>query len=389
MSQMPLALESSMVGYAQMDELLCPTCDQQVSPQKFEEIQAREREHAAIVERELEDRFARAMARSEAERKAQIEKIQKEAAATVEQAKQDARAREVSVREEATNAAMIAMAPKLAEAAEAKEQLEALKANHETILTKRLEEQNEAKEKEKTEATNAEKAKAFEEKLKLEEKLQDLTRQLQKKRADELGEGAEIDLFEDLKREFPGDEIRRVKKGEPGADIVHNVVHAGKMCGTIIYDSKNRARWSYEYATKLRRDQLAAKADHAILSALKFPENARQIHIYDNVLIANPARVVILVHILRKHLVQTYSLRLSNEARTGKSTKLYEFIMSDVFAQLLDRMATLADKLLDIDVSEKKAHDKTWKTRGGYLCDLQKAHGDLSSAIDRIIDGDE
>lgn len=48
-----------------------------------------------------------------------------------------------------------------------------------------------------------------------------------------------------------------------GADIRHDVVHNGKKCGTIVYDSKNRNAWRDEYATKLRVDQIAAKAEHA------------------------------------------------------------------------------------------------------------------------------
>ncbi len=63
MASIPLMAETATLRHTHVgDELLCPTCDQPVSPEKFDEIQAREREHAAIVERELEDRFARAVA---------------------------------------------------------------------------------------------------------------------------------------------------------------------------------------------------------------------------------------------------------------------------------------------------------------------------------------
>src|SRR5437899_3341789 len=82
---------------------------------------------------------------------------------------------------------------------------------------------------------------------------------------------AEVDLFEAIKGEFPNDEVTRVNKGAAGADIIHNVVHNGKVCGCIIYDSKNRNAWRNEYVAKLRQDQLSAKADHAILSTMVFP----------------------------------------------------------------------------------------------------------------------
>ena len=57
-------------------------------------------------------------------------------------------------------------------------------------------------EQDKTAALNAEKAKAFEENLKLSETVQQLQRKLDNKTAEDLGEGAEIDLFAALKMEF-------------------------------------------------------------------------------------------------------------------------------------------------------------------------------------------
>ena len=74
------------------------------------------------------------------------------------------------------------------------------------------------------------------------------------------------------------------------------MIHNGKECGTILYDSKNRRRWDSAYVDKLARDQRAAQAEHAILSTLAFPQKTRQIHIDrgTGIIIANPARVLAL-----------------------------------------------------------------------------------------------
>jgi len=117
-------------------------------------------------------------------------------------------------------------------------------------------------------------AKHFEETQRLTGKVEDLARQLERKTANELGEGAELDLFESLKQEFEGDQIMRVSKGAAGADSIHDVVHRGKICGRLVYDAKNRNAWRNEYVTKLREDQITAQAEHAILSSLKFPADA-------------------------------------------------------------------------------------------------------------------
>ena len=117
--------------------------------------------------------------------------------------------------------------------------MSALQASHEETVKTRTAEVREAMEKANMEAVNAERAKNFEEKLKLEEMVADLQRKLQNKTTEELGEGAEVDLYEVLKAEFPNDDIQRVGRGKPGADIIHKVRHNGAVCGTIVYYSKN------------------------------------------------------------------------------------------------------------------------------------------------------
>jgi hypothetical protein len=367
----------------------CPWCDQAISHEKFEEIHARieaaERQRLALFERRLREQAAR----EQAQAKAAVEQVQKEAAATVEKLQKDAVAREAAIRAEGKKAGEAAMAPMVAEAdalkKEAERQVIALKAKQEAVLSKRLHEQREVLEKASTEAVNAEKAKAFNEKLKLDAKLQAMQRQLQQKRADELGEGAEVDLFEVLKAEFPDDRIKRVNKGTPGADIIHEVVHNGRVSGKIVYDSKNRSAWQNGYVAKLRKDQLAAEADHAVLSTMAFPAGARQLHVKDGVIIANPARVIVVVQMLRKHLLQTHSLRLSKESRNEKTARLYEFITSDRCVQLFDQIETLTEDLLEVDVKEKRAHDTTWSRRGELIKAAQRAHGTFVSEVERII----
>jgi len=379
----------------------CPWCDQPIPPEKFEEIngriRAKERDRALDVERRIKEQVAVERAQAEARARVDIENVRKEGAAAVEKAKEEAAKREADARVEARRVAEAASAAKVAEAEQARkaaeQKLQTAKVEQENMLIQRLKEQRDALEKANAEAVNAERAKAFTEKLKFEEKLQEMTRQLQQKSAEELGEGAELDLFEDLKTEFPEDKISRVDKGTAGADIIHKVVNNGKICGCIIYDSKNRNAWRNDYVTKLRKDQLAASADHAILSTHIFPTGARQIHIQDGVLIANPARVIALVELLRKQIVQIHGLRLSNDARDQKTTQLYEFITSDRSTQLLDHIEVQTDDMLELEIKEKKAHDANWRKRGELIRSVQRARADFTSEIDRIIgtaaDGDQ
>ena len=234
-------------------------------------------------------------------------------------------------------------------------------------------------------AVNAEKAASFEERLKIQTKFEELKRAYEQKTAEELGEGAEIDLYEALKGEFEGDRIERINKGQPGADILHTVMHNGKECGRIIYDSKNHKQWRNDFVTKLASDQMAAKAEHAVLSTSKFPKGARHLHVQDGVVLAGPARVVALVQVIRRHLVQTHTLRLSNEERARKTAALYDFITSERCTGILARIDAHTDDLLELQVKEKKAHDATWKRQGELVRSVQRVRAELTTEIDAIV----
>ena len=389
----------------------CPYCEQPIPNEKAEQVRARteakKRELSESVTARLAQKFAVEKAQMETGAKALVDQARSEGAAALEKMKSEIASREAVAREngkkaaeamqqerlaeqERTSLTLIAtLQEKLVEAekikGEAAGQVEALKASHATELDERIQQAREALEADKANSLNAANAKHFEDTQKLSAKLEDFARQLEKKTANELGEGAEIDLFEALKDEFEGDRIKRVGKGAAGADIIHMIIHNDKVCGKIVYDSKNRNAWRNEHVTKLRDDQVAEKAEHAILAALKFPSDQRQLCIQDGVIIANPARVVALVQMIRRHVVQVHTLRLSNTERAKKTAELYEFIRSERCAQLFERIDGHAESLRRLQEQEKKAHDATWNRQGTLYHGIQKICGELTSEIDRII----
>jgi hypothetical protein len=319
---------------------------------------------------------------------------------TSEQALVEAQAtaavREVEIRAEVSAAAEAAAKVQIGAAEQAKADAEAkaaaaeataknLQETYEAQLNERLQEQRAALEADKIAAINGEKSATFEERQKLANKVEELQRALEKKTAEELGEGAEINLFEALKAEFETDRIMRATKGQQGADILHTVIHNGRECGTIIYDSKNHNAWRNDFVTKLRSDQLSAQADHAVLSSNKFPTGARQLHIQDGVVIASPARVVTLIQLVRAHLVQSHTLRMSNAERTEKTAALYNFITSQQCADSFARLDELAESLLDIQTKEVKVHENVWKQQGVAIRSAMKVQAELRNQIDSII----
>jgi hypothetical protein len=368
-----------------IDGETCPWCEQEIPPERLEEIRgkiaAREREQTHAITTKLEEQYA-----------LQFDELRKGKEADVAKVKEDAAAEALRIRQAATETAEAlvrdkdtAVAHAQAKTAEAEGKLAKLSEQYELTLNERLGSQREILEKAKDDAINAEKAKVFDENLKLSNKVNELQRALEKKTNEELGEGAEIDLIEDLKKAFPNDRIERVAKGAPGADILHRVMHNGRECGTIIYDSKNHKMFRNEHVTKLLEDQLAAKAEHAILSTHKFPAGTRQLHMQDGVLLANPARVVSVVTLIRRHLLQAHTLRLSSAERESKTAALYSFITSERRTQLFSQIDAHAEELLEQLAKEIRWHENAWKKQGEAIRSIQKAQAEIANEIGCIV----
>jgi hypothetical protein len=367
----------------------CPWCDQPITHQKFEEIRRRmlqaEQQRFAI----LKEDFARKMAAAEADAALALQQARNEAAASAERrvhaVRAEARATaEAALADQFTHLQSRLTSSEQARAA-AQDRIAELTTAHEIAVTQRIAAMEQAHHTDKEAAVLAERAKAFDESQRLQLKLQDLQRQIEGKTAHELGEASEVDLFEELRNAFESDRIRRVGKGVNGADVIHEVVHNGKVCGKIIYDSKNRNAWQNEFASKLRADKLAEQADHAVLSSNKFPKGTQQLHNQDGVIIANPGRVLAVAEILRRNIVQTHELRIGNEERERKTVALYAFITSERCKQLLDAIDAQATKMLELDAAEEKAHRLTWERRSKLIRVVKKAQGDLTFEIERII----
>jgi hypothetical protein len=333
----------------------CPWCGSKISRAEYqrirEKITEQERGRLAEVEQTLRQRFGAEQQKAMATAKAEVEKAKRDAAAQIEKARKEAAARETAIRKQAAESATAALAPKIAE------------------------------------AVAAERKQAFAEKLKINERLENMKREIERSRAFELGDSGELDLLTALTQQFSaaGDKISRVPKGRNGPDILHDVVLSGNIIGRIIYDSKNHKKWQSVFTRRLRQHMIDQGADHAILSTATFPAHARQIVLQDGVVVAAPGRVVVLAELLRRQVITMHSLRLTNQARIEKTAELYSFITSDRFTHLFDQLEALTHHMLELDAKETSAHQTTWKRRGELIRAIQRLNVEFTGEVERII----
>jgi hypothetical protein len=264
-------------------------------------------------------------------------------------------------------------------------QLRALRANQEETLQHRLAAQRETLVKEAAEVIKAERTKMYSEKVALEQQLELLKRRVEQKPPHERGESSEAELYDILVASLPEDKVSRVVKGVRGPDILIEVCHKGLIVGKIVIDCKNHKRWANNFTKKLRSDQLSEDADFAILSSSVFPKGKTQLLFQDHVIIADPARVAVLVHVFRREIIRNHVLKLSADARAQKSDRLYVLMTSEKAADLWERLGRNTDGLLDIEKSDAAWQEKTRGRRTELIRNSQAIRGEMLSAIDEII----
>jgi hypothetical protein len=351
----------------------CPLCDSPITRKQFVEIESRIREEE---QRKLEERR-----RSLEEHQRKLDeqyRVKTEAfrIETQDKAKAEADARVLTITQERD--AAIAQA-KIVQA-QAQEQTKKAVADAVAAAREAL-----AQDSEKRDLARA--ADAARQRESFQKKIDDLQRMLAEKSAHELGDDAEIDLFEALRDIFTDDRITRIKKGEPGADIKHEVMYKGIVAGVILFDSKNRKAWQSNFATKLRKDQVEGKADHAILSTTAFPSGKKEFCLESGVILARPGRICDLASLLRGEIIKAHVGGLANQKRSEKKDALYQYIASEEYRQKTAEASRLASELLNLDAAEVQDHRRTWEKRGRLIKQQQRALDAVGMEVSAIVEG--
>ena len=364
-------------------------------------VLSNERDQTAAKLKELQEREVTVRQEAASEAEARVRAEAKEELAVLSSERDQAAAklkelqeREVTVRQEAASEAEARVRAEAKEelavlsnerdqaAAKAKE-LEELASQHQQELSK----QRSALERDRDLQLAKQAEENAREREQLSEKVASLTKQIEQKTASELG--VEVDVFEALQAHFQGDDIKRIRNNAPGADILLTALYDGQECGSIIIDSKNHQQWRAGYLENLRKDQLAAKADHAILATRAFPQGKRELYVdpETRIIVVSHARVVEIVELLRISMLQVHRLGLSLEQRSEKRDRLYEYLTSEDFHRNMDEATRLTNEIAELDVEEQKWHGKTWEKRGSITCQLRNAIRDIHTEVSTIIAG--
>jgi hypothetical protein len=172
------------------------------------------------------------------------------------------------------------------------------------------------------------------------------------------------DLANYLRELYPGDDIREIKRGVHGADILHRVkLRSGVVAGTILWESKRTKDFHDSWIEKLREDQRGQKADIAILVSQALPEEVNHFSVREEVVIAHPSIVDSLAGIVRQHLISLSRHKMTEEQRQDKIHDLYAFMTGTEFHQRISGIVESAVNLEGLTDREIRAHERLWAQR--------------------------
>lgn len=202
----------------------------------------------------------------------------------------------------------------------------------------------------------------------LKKSIEDLKRQAEQGSQQTQGEVQELELKKDLSQRFPLDNIQQVSKGIKGADVIQKVLNKnGKICGTIIWESKRTKNWSDTWVPKLKKDRQKIKADVAIIVTQTLPKNIKNFGLFNGIWVTNYFNFLNLADIFRGNIIKIASTKALAEGKDQKMNILFHYLTGSEFAQ---KVEGIIEPILvmkqDID-KEKRSYERLWAKREKQL----------------------
>jgi hypothetical protein len=193
---------------------------------------------------------------------------------------------------------------------------------------------------------------------------EELKRKLEQGSQQTQGEVLELQLEEMLRSAFPMDHIEPVPKGVNGADVIHKVLsRSGRLCGTIVWESKRTKAWSDGWLQKLKEDQRKLTAEIAVLVSEALPKDCNNFSNVGGIWVSNAQCAIGLAAALRMQLLHVASARVAAAGAKHKSEVLYEYVSSTEFRH---RVESIAEAFVAMEAGlqeEKRATQRQWAKR--------------------------
>jgi hypothetical protein len=171
-----------------------------------------------------------------------------------------------------------------------------------------------------------------------------------------------------------------------GADVLQGVHNqAGKLCGTIIWESKRTKAWSEPWINKLKGDQRIVKAEVAVLVTEVLPKDVHGFEYRDGVWVCSYQFIANLTNALRMQIIQIASAKQLAAGRDGKMEVLYKYVTSTEFVHRVQAIVEGFSAMQSDLQKERAAAERQWSKREKQIqqviSNTSGMYGDLQGLI--------
>jgi hypothetical protein len=206
----------------------------------------------------------------------------------------------------------------------------------------------------------------------LQRQLRDVTDQLgvAQRRAQQGSQEAQGEVLEEmfqaeLQKVFRApDNIREIKKGERGADMVLEINDLqGNRLGAVLFETKRAENWSQKWVSKIKQDLVENRADVGVIVATNLPDGVRHFGMVDGIWVASPSCGLQLAQVLRRSLCAVAEANTMKINTADRAQVLYRYVRSSEFRQMVELVVNSFINLKsDLD-KEKNSMQRHWKAR--------------------------
>lgn len=209
-----------------------------------------------------------------------------------------------------------------------------------------------------------------------------LTKKLPAGRAQALGDVRQDTLAQSLGSRCPQDEVLAVSKGRRGADIVQSVRDSsGRICGTILWESKRASTWNNGWVGKLGDDQRRGDHTIAVIVSDALPDPDRALTEVAGIWVTSLDVAPDLAVILRDTVIQVASARGARARRDDLKGLAYDYLSGPQFTARVRAIIEIAQRMRGSLDLEQRALQARWAERGtqieGVVLELAGIYGEL------------
>jgi hypothetical protein len=235
-------------------------------------------------------------------------------------------------------------------------------------------------------AAVAERKRQAAERSQMQRQIDEMSRRLERRTADEHGQLGEAEVLASLRAAFPGDNIASLAKQRGNADIRHEIRERGRVCGVIVYECKNLQTWSAAGVAQARAARRTHNTPHIVLVSNVFPRGEKHLCVVRDIPVVHATLVVHLVRYMRDAIVAISRTTLSAPERERKAGLLLQYIRSEDFGLHMGLIGSAVEDLRNEQGKEKATHQTVWERQETRFDAIIAASAKVQTRIQAIVE---